>query len=668
MVDGFAEFQCGHVDVWSGWSICIRRRMSSPGESARSHGYLRIHTHSSITPRSLQISGFAVLAIQSRLKAPHAHTSLELIKVRYGTATHWLYLFLCLLNNLIAVVNMFLGSSATIAALTGMNTVAAVFLLPVGVCLYTISGGLRATFITDYLHTVALLIIAVYLTVKTISHPAIGSPRALYDLVNAAAASSPAAGNQDGSYFTMASKGGLEFLVLHTLGNFGLVIMDSSYWQKAFASQTESAVPGYVLGGILYFGIPWGLGTVMGLASVGLQSNPIWPTYGRMLSTAETSAGLPLAYTALAVAGKGGAVAVVILIFMAVTSTCSAQILAVSSIISSDLYHTYVNPQAKDRSVINVSRLACVGFSIVGCAVSVGFYYAGLDLTWTLYWLGLMTTPGMITLPLTILWSGQTRLAAFVSPVVGMAAGLIVWLVTANHYGDGVLSVKTTGALLPCLWGTITSSFVPPILTVIISYAKPDKEPWDWSGFNKIKLVQHDDDSASTLVGGASTEKKAPASPDESSSSASSPGPTVSERALEAENNAVSVLSPSRVRYMKRASNVAAVWGILLFLAVWIIVPFALGGSRYIFNWRFFTGWIVVAIMWLFISLILVVVLPPLQGWSLIKQVIDGVRGKATSTAAASRAVEQPQDRRGSDNSTVLGYDGEKGVGQVASS
>jgi len=31
-----------------------------------------------------------------------------------------------------------------------MHTVAAVFLLPVGVVLYTIFGGIKATFITDY--------------------------------------------------------------------------------------------------------------------------------------------------------------------------------------------------------------------------------------------------------------------------------------------------------------------------------------------------------------------------------------------------------------------------------------------------------------------------------------------------------------------------------------
>lgn len=177
----------------------------------------------------VQISGFATLAIRSKLIVPHAHTSLEMVKVRYGPVAHAVFIFLCLLNNLIAVVNMFLGSSATISALTGMNTVAAIFLLPVGVCLYTITGGLRATFITDYLHTVALLIIATYLVIKTVTNPAIGSPAHLLDLVNQVAAKSPVSGNAEGSYFTMASKSAIEFGILHTLGNFALVIMDSEY-------------------------------------------------------------------------------------------------------------------------------------------------------------------------------------------------------------------------------------------------------------------------------------------------------------------------------------------------------------------------------------------------------------------------------------------------------
>lgn len=67
----------------------------------------------------------------------------------------------------------------------------------------------------------------------------------------------------------------------------------------------------------------------------------------------------------------------------------------------------------------------------------------------------------MITLPLTVLWKKQTWYAATVSPVVGMAAGIATWLATASKYGNEVLDVTTTGALLPCMWGTLVAAIRP---------------------------------------------------------------------------------------------------------------------------------------------------------------------------------------------------------------
>lgn len=274
----------------------------------------------------VQICFFSLLAIQSKRRTPHAHTVLEIVKVRYGTTAHLIYMVLCLATNLIATVNMALGASATISALTGMSTVAAIFLLPVGVCLYTITGGLRATFITDYLHTVALLLILIYLILKTLVSDAIGSVDKLYDLVQAASKASPVSGNHAGSYLTMSSHGAIAFGTLHTLGNFGLVLLDSSYWQKAFSADVTAAAPGYILGGILYFGIPWALGTVAGCVGLGLDysHSPYWPVKGRTLSMSENNNGLILPYAGLAATGAAGAVAVVIVIFMACTSTLSA--------------------------------------------------------------------------------------------------------------------------------------------------------------------------------------------------------------------------------------------------------------------------------------------------------------------------------------------------------
>ena len=45
---------------------------------------------------------------------------------------------------------LLLGGSASISALTGMDIRAATMLLPVGVIAFVIVGGLRSTFVSDY--------------------------------------------------------------------------------------------------------------------------------------------------------------------------------------------------------------------------------------------------------------------------------------------------------------------------------------------------------------------------------------------------------------------------------------------------------------------------------------------------------------------------------------
>jgi len=74
------------------------------------------------------------------------------------------------------------------------------------------------------------------------------------------------------------------------------------------------------------------------------------------MSSTEVSNGLVLPYFAITIAGKGGAAAIVLITFMAVTSTLSAQVIAVSSIISFDIYRTYINRTAKDKDVIRWSH------------------------------------------------------------------------------------------------------------------------------------------------------------------------------------------------------------------------------------------------------------------------------------------------------------------------
>lgn len=92
------------------------------------------------------------------------------------------------------------------------------------------------------------------------------------------------------------------FGIVHICANFGLVIvssskevkfvllssvltrpkMDTSYFIKAFSANPAAVVPGYTIGGIAYFAIPWALGTLMSSVVLGLENNPVFPTYPRV--------------------------------------------------------------------------------------------------------------------------------------------------------------------------------------------------------------------------------------------------------------------------------------------------------------------------------------------------------------------------------------------------
>ncbi len=103
---------------------------------------------------AVQVLLFGVLAIEIKRKAPGAHTICEIVKARWGFHAHMVFLCFCFLTNIIVTAMLLLGGSAVVNALTGMNLYAASFLIPLGVIVYTLHGGLKATFLASYLHSV----------------------------------------------------------------------------------------------------------------------------------------------------------------------------------------------------------------------------------------------------------------------------------------------------------------------------------------------------------------------------------------------------------------------------------------------------------------------------------------------------------------------------------
>ncbi len=73
---------------------------------------------------TIQIILFGILAVQIKMKAPSAHTVLEIVHARWGNVAHLVFFFFCFLTNIIVSAMLILGGAAVMTALTGMNTIA----------------------------------------------------------------------------------------------------------------------------------------------------------------------------------------------------------------------------------------------------------------------------------------------------------------------------------------------------------------------------------------------------------------------------------------------------------------------------------------------------------------------------------------------------------------
>jgi len=93
------------------------------------------------------------------------------------------------------------------------------------VVLYTAVGGLKATFLTDFLHTTIVLILIIYFTITVLVHPEVGGVYGLYDKLVATSSENYISGNYKGSVLTFKSKGAIIWGLILKFGNLALVVM-----------------------------------------------------------------------------------------------------------------------------------------------------------------------------------------------------------------------------------------------------------------------------------------------------------------------------------------------------------------------------------------------------------------------------------------------------------
>ena len=522
---------------------------------------------------SIQVLLFGILAIELKRKAPNAHTFLEIIRARYGNGSHKVFLVFALMTNMIVTAMLLLGGSAVVNGLTGMDISLAAFLIPVGVMIYTLVGGLKATFVADYMHTIIIFVtILTFVGAVYINTDITGGVEGMYDKLVLAAQINPVEGNAAGAFLTMASAGGLMFGIINIVGNFGTVFVDQAYWQRAIAAKPSSTVKGFLLGGACWFAIPFTLATTMGLTAIALDVD---------LTDQQAQMGLVVPAAATALMGEIGAIMVLTMLFMAVTSAGSAELIAVSSLVTYDLYRTYKNPNATGKQLVKVSRITIVIFGIGMGGLAVVLLGMGLSLGFVYLAMGILIGSAVVPIALTILWKRTNRVAATAGAVIGLLISTTTWVAVASslpEYG-GVVDLASLGNNYSMLFANIAGIISGGIIAIVGSMAV--KSTFNWSDLkDKITLVEMSAAESATVTEDEETLKKA-------------------------------------FKFSVRGGGIMT----LILIIVW---PMPLIASGYVFELGSYAVWVAISIIWVSVASAFIIFLPLIEARHGIAKVFRG--------------------------------------------
>lgn len=436
-----------------------------------------------------------------------------------------------------------------------------------------------------------------------------GSPTSVWELLKEAATLHPVEGNANGEYLTMRSQEG-GYVGLVFIGAGFAACVDSQLFQKAIAADPRTTARGYIIGGLAWFSVPFVLASTFGLAAASLEHLPSWPTYPNRMNDYEVSSGLAMPYAALALMGNGGAIAVLLMIFMAVTSAMSSETVATTALVTYNIYKAYLKPNATGRQLLTFSHFITVGFAIFCSSIAVAFNHGGFSVDFLITAIGIFVDSAIVPMACTIMWKKQSRLAAFLVPPLCSVFGLIAWF-TTTYTHLGVISIATLSSNLPLVAGNITALCTPLVLTPLITFMKPDNFNWQLL----TDEIQRGDDEQITIS--ATTPSTIDTEPQTLPSQPQAQPQTPDQKTLE-ETDAT----------LHAARNKSLFVGLFLTISLVILWPIPMYASSYVFSARFFTGWVAFLFIWAFVAAGVIVFLPIWEGYTEILGVGRRVFGR----------------------------------------
>lgn len=286
---------------------------------------------------------FPIFSVQFKTKAPGAKTYLQVIHARFGRNAHIVFCCFALVTNLVITIGILLAGRATIQSLT-KDASDEFTLLTMAVLFgsYSLIGGLGTTFYVSYFNACLVFILLIVFVVKIWhntdeDYVAIGNVEKMYNAITCIKGPEE---NYEHSYLTFRSGVAFLFGVIEVFVSSAVTYCDQASWQSRIAAKPTQGVYGFLLGGLMWFAIPSTMATTTGLAYLALSAE----NKTNLLTYGQIDEGLVTPLIAETVLGSAGGILVLTMGAMALMSTGSGEVMAMSSIIVYDIYQTYIRP------------------------------------------------------------------------------------------------------------------------------------------------------------------------------------------------------------------------------------------------------------------------------------------------------------------------------------
>lgn len=400
-----------------------------------------------------------------------------------------------------------------------------------------------------------------------------------------------------------------------------------------------------MLGGIAWFAVPMTMASGLGLAARALiYQNPKMA----ILSADEVSAGLPAPAAAAALMGKSGACAMLILLYLAVTSATAAQLVAVSSLFSYDVVKT-LKKDASPRLIFLSSHFMMVAWAIIMAAIGVIWHYVGVSMGWLYTMMGIAVAPAVIPIAMGIGWKKANKWGCIAGALLGLVVGLASWLTSTLAY-EGAINLTTTSANIPLVIGNLLAFLTPALVVFPTSLIWPEnftfeatraigapevlagRLPNDQGEVDDSHLTREQELAAEQAIDFVRDE-------DDKAKSGSDPQVEKDEKAVVTTANDLEVHNFDRMREpgdeyviaagldpdtLEKEFTLSAKVALGLIFVLLIFIP-CMGLTKRIWTAAGLAAWISIMIAWLFVTAVIVILLPIWESRAALSSIFVGI-------------------------------------------